>query len=90
MMQGNFTAVPIAEGRKVISELGQRIHALGDEKLPGHLAVLTSISQKKLKVGRSLLFNRNLHLHFVARWQCGVRSGEGCWSGCDCTADAPI
>ena len=48
--QGNYTAVPIAEGRKVLSELGQRTFALGDDKLPGHLEVLSSISQKKLKV----------------------------------------
>jgi hypothetical protein len=50
LLQGNFRAVPIAEGRKVLSELGQRNFALGGEQLPGHLAVLSSISQKNLKV----------------------------------------
>lgn len=49
-LQGNYRAVPISEGRKVLSELGQRLFALGDEKLLGHLAVLNNISQKKLKV----------------------------------------
>ena len=49
-VQGDYRAVPIAEGRKVLSELGQRTFALGDDKLPGHLEVLNSISQKKLKV----------------------------------------
>jgi len=51
--QGNYRAVPISEGRKVLSELGQRLFALGDEKLLGHLAVLNNISQKKLKTGKA-------------------------------------